>query len=104
MARYAHSVDVDGREEDLFEIFTDDVVLDSPKSGKFAGREGLKQFGQVVAKLRAGEIGHHLITNIRINGDGDRATFKAYYIHSSTPRNPVSPGAQSATSVSGAGC
>ena len=103
MAKYANAVDVDGKEEDLFEIFTDDVVLDSPMSGKFSGREGLTQFGKAVARLRSGEIGRHLITNLRIVGDGDRATLKAYFIHSSTPRDPAAPGAKRATSVTNAG-
>jgi hypothetical protein len=40
MARYANAVDVDGREEDLQEIFTANALLDSPMSGKFAGAEG----------------------------------------------------------------
>ena len=104
MAQYANAVDVDGREEDLYEIFTDDAVLDSPMSGKFAGREGLKRFGRVVGQMRVVEIGRHFITNLRIKGDGDRATFKAYFFHSSTPRDPVSPGARRATTVSNAGC
>lgn len=85
MAQYANAVDVDGREEDLQEIFTADALLDSPMSGKFAGAEGLRQFAKVVAGLRAGRIGRHLMTNVRVRGDGQRAEIKAYFLHVCTP-------------------
>jgi ketosteroid isomerase-like protein len=87
MARYAQAVDVDGAEGQLFDIFSSDAVLDSPMSGKFAGNEGLKAFAKVVAELRSGRIGRHLITNIRIQGEGDRAQLQACYVHASTPRD-----------------
>lgn len=84
MARYANAVDVDGREADLYEVFTPDAVLDSSLSGVFKGPEGLKEFARVVDGLRQGRIGRHLITNVRVDGDGDRAEIRAYYLHAST--------------------
>jgi hypothetical protein len=89
LARYAQAVDVDGAEDELFEIFSSDAVLDSPISGKFSGREGLKAFATVVAELRRGRIGRHLITNVRVQGEGDQAQIRAYYVHASTPRAPA---------------
>ena len=102
MARYANAVDVDGREEDLQEIFTTNALLDSPMSGKFAGAEGLRQFGKVVAGLRKGRIGRHLITNVRVHGDSSRAQIKAYFIHISTPSREK--GGERSTEVTNAGC
>ncbi len=102
MAQYANAVDVDGREEDLQEIFTANALLDSPMSGKFAGAEGLRQFGKVVAGLRAGRIGRHLITNVRVSGDGNRAQIKAYYVHISTPAREK--GGERNTEVTNGGC
>jgi hypothetical protein len=87
MMRYALAVDVDGAEGDLFDIFSGDAVLDSPLSGRFSGNEGLKAFAKVVVELRSGRIGRHLITNIRVQGEGDRAQLQAYYVHASTPRD-----------------
>lgn len=102
MARYANAVDVDGREEDLQEIFTANALLDSLMSGKFAGAEGLRQFGKVVAGLRKGRIGRHLITNVRVHGDSSRAQIKAYFIHISTPSREK--GGERSTEVTNAGC
>jgi len=102
MARYANAVDVDGREEDLQEIFTANALLDSPMSGKFAGAEGLRQFGKVVAGLRKGRIGRHLLTNVRVHGDSSRAQIKAYFIHISTPSREK--GGERSTEVTNAGC
>jgi hypothetical protein len=96
MAHYAHAVDVDGREEDLYEIFTPDAVLDSSLTGVFSGRDGLRQFAQVVAGLRSGRIGRHLITNVRVRGDSARAEIKAYYLQISTPLSPQRPVAEGA--------
>ena len=103
MAQYANAVDVDGREEDLLEIFTPNAVLDSPMSGKFSGAHGLRQFGRVVAGLRAGRIGRHLMANVRVRGDADRATVKADYLHVATATADQAAGARR-TEVSHAGC
>jgi len=85
MARYAHAIDVVGAESAVFDIFTDDAELDSPASGRFAGMDGLRHFAQVVAGLREGRIGRHLITNVRVSEEGDGARLCACYIHTSTP-------------------
>lgn len=104
MAQYANAVDVDGREEDLFEIFTPDALLDSPMSGKFAGTGGLREFAKVVAGLRQGRIGRHLITNVRIRGEGDRAEIKAYFLHIATPGAANAPAGKSRTEITNSGC
>ena len=82
--------------------FTANALLDSPMSGKFAGAEGLRQFGKVVAGLRKGRIGRHLITNVRVHGDSSRAQIKAYFIHISTPSREK--GGERSTEVTNAGC
>ncbi len=104
MARYAAAVDVGGSEEDLYEIFAPDAVLDSPVAGKFAGPDGLRQFAKAVAGLRIGRSGRHLITNIRLSGSVTKAEIKAYYISISTPDQPDGPGGERRTVVTGGGC
>lgn len=91
MARYAHAVDAVGAESGVFDIFTDDAELDSPASGRFAGIDGLRRFAQVVAGLREGCIGRHLITNVRVAEEGDGARVSACYIHTSTPTRGAAP-------------
>ena len=77
--RYAQALDF-GREDDLHDIFTTDAVLDSPLSGDCD--EGIQEFVARKAADRAtGErVSRHVITNFRMDGDGDIAHVTAYML------------------------
>jgi hypothetical protein len=91
LIRYTYAVDLDGTEEDLVAIFTEDAVLDSPISGHHAGVEGVRLFMRKAQARRLEMQTRHYATNFRIEGDGDRATLRAYMMLLMTNRKPQPP-------------
>jgi 3-phenylpropionate/cinnamic acid dioxygenase small subunit len=76
---YARAVD-DGTEADLLAIFTDDVVLEGPLSGRHAGHAGVKAWLHSVPERPPGQD-RHLVTNIVISGTRTDATAAANFAH-----------------------
>jgi hypothetical protein len=91
LIRYTYAIDMDGSEEDLLAIFTEDAVLLSPISGHHAGVEGVRLFAQKAKARRAEMQTRHYATNFLVEGDGDRATLKAYLVVLMTNRKPHPP-------------
>jgi 3-phenylpropionate/cinnamic acid dioxygenase small subunit len=83
-ARYMRSVD-NWDEAELFACFTEDGVLETPiLGGRFAGREGQRQFVEKGRKNGAGRQTRHLFTNLEVEIDGDRAHARAYLVVNSS--------------------
>jgi len=91
MARYAWCMDMGSTDEEFLSIFTTDAVLDSPISGHHAGVEGVKQFHAKNGEIRNEVLMRHFISNYVIDGEGDRARLRAYFILVMTPRKPRRP-------------
>ncbi len=78
--RYALTIDED-RREDWVACFTDDGVFESPRLGRYAGREALLKFTRVYKESQAGARVRHIVSNISLQLDGDRATGTCYLIY-----------------------
>ena len=109
LVRYAYLLDHYGTpEEDFLELFTDDAVIETPIRGRFVGIEGLREFArqdqqswwaQPIAfdRFKPAQL-RHFIGNVLIEGDGDRATLKAWLVTLVTrtkpgegPQDPAAP-------------
>ena len=84
MVRYAYGIDVECSEEEWLDLFTENAVMTSPFSGVHEGVEGVKAFRAKFLPRRGKTQIRHVITNFLIDGDGDRATLKAYFIELKT--------------------
>jgi 3-phenylpropionate/cinnamic acid dioxygenase small subunit len=83
-ARYMRSVD-NWDEAELYACFTEDGVLESPiVGGRFAGREGQRQFMINGRKMGEGRKTRHLFTNLEVELNGARANARAYLVVNST--------------------
>lgn len=83
-ARYVKSVD-NCDEAELLACFTEDGVLETPVlGGRFAGREGQRQFLRNSRKMNEGSQLRHLFTNLEVELDGDRARARAYLLVTTT--------------------
>jgi len=80
--RYALSIDED-RREDWVACFTEDGVFESPRLGRHAGREGLREFTRIYKEAQAGAQVRHVMSNISVQIEGERATGMCYltYYH-----------------------
>lgn len=80
LARYNHAID--GRDtETWLDCFTDDAVYEFPPDRSFEGKEQLRAIGE--QRRSAGSDGavpdsRHWLSNIAIDGDGDRASVRCY--------------------------
>ena len=79
MVRYTYCADIPGPVENLLALFTEDALMDSPVSGHNVGHEGVKAWFRRLNTVRTGMQLRHHMTNILIDGDGDRATLTAYF-------------------------
>jgi hypothetical protein len=76
--RYCHCIDR-GRWEELASLFTADCRLDlSQVLGLYEGTAGIKQFCDTLSSV--GVFMRHLVTNIVVTGDGERAHAEAYVL------------------------
>lgn len=79
-ARYMWAIDT-GDVEGLVACFTEDGVLESPAVGRYAGRDGVRTFAERFASFHtAGTQLRHVISNLLIEPDGDRAFAKCYLL------------------------
>ncbi len=78
IARYNWAVDL-SHGDDFAETFTPDGVFDSP-TVQLHGRDELRRFasGEGRPPRKPEDRGQHWLTNIIVEGDGERATLKAY--------------------------
>jgi 3-phenylpropionate/cinnamic acid dioxygenase small subunit len=72
-SRYCHLID-HARYEDWLETFTDDGVFESPRFGRFAGREGLRKFTALYRDSLGGARVLHLVHNQIAKIESDTAT------------------------------
>lgn len=79
-ARYMWAIDT-GDVEGLVACFTEDGALESPAVGRYAGRDGVRAFASRFAQFHArGTQLRHIISNLLIETDGDRASAKCYLL------------------------
>ncbi|MGA8400130.1 MAG: nuclear transport factor 2 family protein [Stellaceae bacterium] len=77
--RYCCALD-DGEVETVVDCFTADAVLKSPVID-IAGHDDIRAFaGRFAAQRAAGTQFRHMVTNIAVALDGDRATATAYLL------------------------
>jgi hypothetical protein len=100
MMRYARTVDFaagSDTERELSDIFTPDALIDGPYGRSDdpvlggAGAAGIKQLADRVTTRGAWAQSRHTITNEVIDGDGDTASFKAYFVAYLTERRATPP-------------
>lgn len=76
--RYSHCLD-GGRWDEFAALFAADCTLDlSQTLGRFEGAAGIRQFCETMRSLDL--FMRHLVTNIVIDGDGERAHVAAYVL------------------------
>jgi hypothetical protein len=76
LARYSHCVDR-GRWDAFPALFTADCHLDlSQLMGVYEGHAGIQQFADTLKPL--GVFMRHLVTNVVIEGDGEKAHVECY--------------------------
>jgi ketosteroid isomerase-like protein len=82
--RYTLAVD-NWDEPALLGCFTEDGVLETPVlGGRFAGREGQREFVRVGRSRAAGSQMRHVFSNLGVKLDGARATAQSYFVVYST--------------------
>lgn len=88
--RYALCIDAD-RREDWVACFTEDGVFDSKRLGRHAGRYALIEFMRLYKEYQGGVQVRHVISNISVQIDGDRATGTCYltYYHSKNGKSEL---------------
>ena len=78
--RYTCALDA-GDIETLVGCFAEDGSLDSPAVGRCAGRPAIREFARRFARFRErGAQLRHVISNLRIEVDGDRGSAKCYLV------------------------
>ena len=84
--RYCHALDR-GRWDEFASLFTDDCCLDlSQVLGRYEGAAGIRQFADVIGGAKF--FMRHLVTNVVIDGDGERARAAAYVTAITGPPGP----------------
>jgi ketosteroid isomerase-like protein len=82
--RYTFAVD-NWDESALLGCFADDGVLETPVlGGRFAGREGQREFVRIGRRRGEGRQMRHLFSNLGVQLDGTRATVQSYFAVYST--------------------
>ena len=79
--RYATSLDACDTEA-VVACFTADGWLESPVKGRYEGHDGIRRFAEDTARIRAERGGQfrHVLANLRIAVEGDRAQAKCYLL------------------------
>ncbi len=82
--RYTSAVD-NWDEPALLGCFTEDGVLETPVlGGRFAGREGQREFARAGRSRAEGGQMRHVFSNLGVHLDGARATAQSYFVVYST--------------------
>ena len=82
--RYTSAVD-DWDEPALLGCFTEDGVLETPVlGGRFAGREGQREFVRIGRSRAEGGQMRHVFSNLGVQLDGARAAAQSYFVVYST--------------------
>src|SRR5258708_6456085 len=78
--RYVTALDA-GDVDTIVGCFTKDGALESPVVGKYAGHDGIRTFSERFAALhRRGVQLRHVISNLAMTVDGDRARATCYLV------------------------
>ncbi len=78
--RYTCALDA-GDVDTLVACFAKDGSLESPSVGRYAGHAAIREFAQRFARVRErGSQLRHVISNLRIDVDGDRGSAKCYLV------------------------
>lgn len=79
--RYTTALDA-GEVETIVGCFTEDGALESPTVGTYSGRPAIRQFARRFARFReSGAQLRHVISNLAVRLDGDRATATCYLLN-----------------------
>ena len=93
--RYAIALD-HGEVDTIVACFTEDGIVDSPIMGSFSGHAAIRDFAERNARLRqSGAQMRHVISNVQMDVDGDRANAVCYltnFITRDGKAELVSPG------------
>lgn len=81
LVRYTTSLDACDVDA-VVDCFTDDGWLDSPVLGRFEGRDGIRDFALRTVKVRDERGGRfrHVISNLRVEIEGDRGAARCYLL------------------------
>ena len=79
-ARYCLTIDT-GRYEEWIDCFTEDGVFESPRFGKFSGRDGLKRFTALYKESLGGAQVQHIVANPAFDLDGSSGTGTSYLLY-----------------------
>lgn len=81
LVRYATALDACDVEA-VVDCFTPDGTLDSPVLGRFEQHAGIREFALRTVKVRDERGGQfrHVVTNLRVATDGDRAVARCYLL------------------------
>jgi ketosteroid isomerase-like protein len=79
--RYATALDACDVET-VVDCFTPDGWLDSPVLGRFDGADGIRAFARRTVKVRDERGGQfrHVVSNLRVETDGDRGIARCYLL------------------------
>lgn len=102
VSRYARHLDGNLPEDEMLATYTDDAVLESPAIGRVEGKKAIAEWLHDLTTMKQTLRMRHLLTNLHLELDGDRATVKAYMLETVTYKSPV-PGRGSSTEVAFAG-
>jgi uncharacterized protein (TIGR02246 family) len=92
VARYCHACD-SGDGDAYADVFTEDGVMSAPPILEAKGREELAQLA--IGTAQNNMAPRHLVSSLLIEGDGDRATLRAYCEFVAMVGEPPSHGVQS---------
>jgi uncharacterized protein (TIGR02246 family) len=94
MIRYAFAADTRDPAA-MASLFTSDAVIDGPW-GTFQGPDGVRNFADRFRHALPVQS-RHLVTNVLVEGEGDQATFTAYYVQITGGREVRSTGMYTCT-------
>ncbi len=78
--RYTTALDR-GDVETIVQCFTEDGALESPVVGRYAGHDAIREFGRRYARFHeSGAQLRHVISNLAVTIDGERATATCYLL------------------------
>ncbi len=79
-ARYCHSID-NRQYEKWVDCFTDDGVFESPRFGRYAGRDGLRRFTEIYREALGGVRVRHVSSTVGFEISGEQAAGLCYFAY-----------------------